>query len=565
MPAEAKEKIDSIVNNSTFYKNKIIWKQKFYYTCDYVASHNFCYEHDVTKDYVNIHQETMAKILGVDNRQIATMLRDCLKAKLFKTDGKMVTAVKAHFGSETKYDREGKSFGYQFLDWNDLIEVEVADNRSFYQNVKRIVKRINEKYDKHLAEYNKILSSITIDESDLDNAFKNISKERKKKKSQKENYRNYYELLNPSKENNKETTKTIPFDGVIVPIKIDQKIRTAYSYQGNSRGGVIVPCRPCKFEVVPFDKSTQRIINRCKRDLFIVNNGFMIATRPKKDSRVYCTITNLNKALRTSIRLDGKKIVGLDIKNCQPLLAAIVIRKYWLEKTGNLPEDVIQYQSDCEAGNFYNYIMDELLVPEELRAEFKIDFFGKVFFSMVLEKSNLLKDIFIRRYPSCWEAICNEKGGLYSKDYNEFAKRLQKIEAGIIFDHVNVELIKRGIKAFNIFDSIYVNNKKDLETAKQLIIEGFNLAGVNPKLKIEYEEHLTENSQNDQLHTQNGLENVVKYISYTDEEKALFSEFGKPDWWQSPEYFNDVYGDGLGIELYEGQFDILRKERKTAA
>jgi len=53
-------------------------------------------------------------------------------------------------------------------------------------------------------------------------------------------------------------------------------------------------------------------------------------------------------------------------------------------------------------------------------------------------------------------------------------------------------LIKKGIKAFNIFDSIYVNNKEDLETAKLLIKEAFNEAGVNPTLKTEYEEHVEE-------------------------------------------------------------------------
>ena len=70
MPKDAKEKIDEIVDRSPSYKNKPVWKQKFYYLADYIAEQNSNLELDGEEKFINIHQETMAKILGVDNRQV---------------------------------------------------------------------------------------------------------------------------------------------------------------------------------------------------------------------------------------------------------------------------------------------------------------------------------------------------------------------------------------------------------------------------------------------------------------------------------------------------------------
>ena len=58
-----------------------------------------------------------------------------------------------------------------------------------------------------------------------------------------------------------------------------------------------------------------------------------------------------------------------------------------------------------------------------------------------------------------------------------------------------MELIRQGIKAFNIFDSIYVNSRYDLEVARDLLISTFKNEGINPTIKVEYEEQLEENER----------------------------------------------------------------------
>ncbi len=504
-PAGAKEKIDIIVDGSTFYKNKPVWKQKFYYLCDYIATQNLNNEHDVNKDYVNVHQETMAGVLGIDNRQMATVLKDSVGKDLLKTDGIWKAAVISRRGNEVVYIEEGKSYGYQFSDWNELTEISIMDNRGMN---KKIINNTWEKSGKDnsvLQEYQDVLSFIKIDESRVNETLSEILSNKQKKKKQKENYRDFIsETELHFEERNNKKYEYIPFDGVIVPEQTSTNSKAACSYLDSLQGGVFVPCQSNELTTSRkrnkaakglYEEPVQTTITRCRKALYIINGGYMIPTRPEKHSRVYCEVTNLNRELRRSIRLDGKKIIGLDIANSQPLIASILIKKYWMDKPGGVPEDVTRYQCDCEAGMFYNYFMTDINLPDELRPQFKEDFFSKVFFSMVIEKNNVLKDLFIGKYPSCWEAICEIKGGLYSDDYNCFAKLLQSVESAIIFDDVNMGLIMAGVKAFNIFDSIYVNNRKDLELAKALMVAAFNKFGVHPTIKTEYEEHLSENEQ----------------------------------------------------------------------
>jgi len=507
LPAGTKEKIDFIVNGSPFYKNKTVWQQKFYYLGDYIATQNINNEHDPDKDHVNIHQETMAAVLGVNNKQIATMLKDAVSEGLFKTDGIWKAAVISRRGKEVIYIEEGKSYGYQFKEWSELAEISITDVRGMNKKIIDNTWEKSGKYISGLREYRDVLSLIKIDETRINETLSEILSNKKKKKNQKEKYREFIsETELHFEERNKIKQQYIPFDGVIVPTEISTNSKAVCSYLDSLQDGVFVPCQQCKFEIATlhkrnrpakelYEEPVQTTIARCRKALYIINNGYMIPARPDKHSRVYCEVTNLNRELRKSVKLNGKKIVGLDIANSQPLIASILIRKYWLDKPGGIPDDVTQYQQDCEAGMFYNYFMADINLPEELRSQFKEDFFSKVFFSMVIEKNNMLKDLFIRKYPSCWEAICEIKGGLYSDDYNYFAKLLQAVEANIIFDDVNMGLIRAGVKAFNIFDSIYVNNRHDLEVAKVLMVEAFNKFGVHPTIKTEYEKHLLDNEQ----------------------------------------------------------------------
>ncbi len=189
--------------------------------------------------------------------------------------------------------------------------------------------------------------------------------------------------------------------------------------------------------------------------LLQINHKNFRITRPDPLSRVHTNLTNLPKKFKYFLRCDEKPLWEIDIRNSQPLIATLLI---WdcLHKQGyaEMPIDFVQYKEDCENGRFYDYFMDKNGIPEEKRGDFKIEFFQKVFFSSVKYfPSNLCKQ-FQQRYPRCYEAICFIKGGLNSGTHNAFAIQLQRTEAQIIFDEVNISLLEAGIPAYNIFDSI---------------------------------------------------------------------------------------------------------------
>lgn len=217
----------------------------------------------------------------------------------------------------------------------------------------------------------------------------------------------------------------------------------------------------------------------------IINKDFRIS-RPHKTSRVYTNITNLAREYRPYLRLNDKPLIGFDIANSQPLIAAIAFRIFSEKEYGFIKDDVREYQKACEEGLFYEYFMKLNGVDtncEDARTKFKKEFFGKVFYTKEIEKENYLKTQFKEKYPTCYEAIFIIKGAkLYSKEYKEFPMLMTAFETLIMFE-TNMELIKMGYDVVNIFDSLYSDKEEAIAIAKDLVIKKFNEFGITPKLK----------------------------------------------------------------------------------
>ena len=116
--------------------------------------------------------------------------------------------------------------------------------------------------------------------------------------------------------------------------------------------------------------------------------GKFKVSRPNPNSRVYTNITNLAREYRPFLRLNGEPLIGFDIANSQPLIAAILFRRYSIKEYGVIKDDVMEYQSICENGKFYEYFMDLNGIDttcEEARTEFKKEFFSKVFYTKEIE------------------------------------------------------------------------------------------------------------------------------------------------------------------------------------
>jgi hypothetical protein len=209
-------------------------------------------------------------------------------------------------------------------------------------------------------------------------------------------------------------------------------------------------------------------------------------SRPIENSRVYTNITNLPRVFRPYLRLNGKPLIGFDIANSQPLLAAIAFTKYSNNEYGFVKEDVAKYLESCEAGIFYEYFMDLNRIDtncEETRVKFKAEFFGKIFYTKEVKKDNYLKTQFKEKYPTCYEAIFQIKGGeYYSKDYKIFPALMTEIETEIMFG-TNMKIIKMGYDMVNIFDSLYSDNEEAIKEAKKMVMDDFAYLGIRPKLK----------------------------------------------------------------------------------
>jgi len=209
-------------------------------------------------------------------------------------------------------------------------------------------------------------------------------------------------------------------------------------------------------------------------------------SRPIPNSRVYTNITNLSREYRKFLRLNDKPLIGFDIANSQPLIAAVAFRRYSESTYDYIKPDILDYQKNCEMGRFYEYFMELNGIDttcEIARTEFKGMFFGKVFYTKEVEKENHLKTQFKEKYPTCYEAILQIKGGLYSSKYKDFPAIMTEIETFIMFN-TNIKLIEAGYDVVNIFDSLYSDSDEAISMAKELVVAAFDeCGGIKPMLK----------------------------------------------------------------------------------
>jgi hypothetical protein len=92
--------------------------------------------------------------------------------------------------------------------------------------------------------------------------------------------------------------------------------------------------------------------------LYLIGNSKLWIKRKDSQSRIYSSITNLNKGFRDHLLLDGQKLIKLDIKSCQP---------YILSK---ISKDI--YMMDlctCKSKDFYSYMGNVLGIENRDKAK----------------------------------------------------------------------------------------------------------------------------------------------------------------------------------------------------
>lgn len=173
-----------------------------------------------------------------------------------------------------------------------------------------------------------------------------------------------------------------------------------------------------------------------EKTIEFVETGDWFFTYDEKTGRVFNNVTNMPKVFRPHLRLAGRKLVELDVANCQPLL---LISLY---EDGD-PERA-EYEKVVLSGNFYEELNKSLLVPfsAEERDSLKKSVYFKVLFNRnQLNESDLglaFKARFPRLYARVWE--------IKKESYRNLALHLQSLEAQIMIHGV----VRGAIEELNL-------------------------------------------------------------------------------------------------------------------
>jgi hypothetical protein len=140
------------------------------------------------------------------------------------------------------------------------------------------------------------------------------------------------------------------------------------------------------------------------------------------EGRFYSSISNLSYTTVEYgfIRLYGKQVVEIDLKNCQPLLLTTL-----------LSNKHKQYKEDVEDGEFYYKVGQEIfphLNRDDVKKQFKVLSYRFIFFNNKALKTGKIYNAMEKIYPGLIEEINEIKCSI------ELAKKLQCIESKIFVE-----------------------------------------------------------------------------------------------------------------------------------
>jgi hypothetical protein len=220
--------------------------------------------------------------------------------------------------------------------------------------------------------------------------------------------------------------------------------------------------------------------------------------------RVHTLLTSLDRELRCCLSVGGRPLVGLDLKNSQPLIVGMVARQFYSSKnaprrlsamafggarhpyayklfrgggSSSSPPDVEAYVRECERGTFY----ESLMTPGEDRGAFKEKFYTEVLFGRNRYHSPLKKK-FELRYPH----VAHMLRVLKKNEYQRSAWVMQHFEASIFIHRICGRILREGplLPLYTIHDSI-LTVPDAVGYVRSVILEEFAKLGVRPRLHKE--------------------------------------------------------------------------------
>ena len=184
-------------------------------------------------------------------------------------------------------------------------------------------------------------------------------------------------------------------------------------------------------------------------------------TRPDPEGRFYTSFNNLPKIVRQFVKIDGKDVCEIDLKNAQPLFLSHMLEHYTFRK-------------DCELGCLWDKLSRKINKPREATKVFCMKY---IFHS---KNNNPVKS------GKTYEAFQELYEGLIQmikdfRDENNIYDILTKRESYFFIDCFS----KHDVKFLPIHDSIVVC-VEDAEKAKNLIENELKKQGVRGTLEKKY-------------------------------------------------------------------------------
>lgn len=238
-----------------------------------------------------------------------------------------------------------------------------------------------------------------------------------------------------------------------------------------------------------------------------------------RQGRVHTNVTRIPREIRKFLRVGGENLVGIDIRNAQPLLIYLYAMKYLdrpgterraekreedggssitmsnsesqklqgienkqLTKTESATSDELQkYLKLCESGQLYEYLQERSgdTVPRE---EFKRLCYAHIFYGSNNIHSPMTR-LFGREFPTVHTVIKQAK----RKDYARLACEMQRIESDLMIHGVCASLMETCPQAplITIHDAIYTTSAY-VTTVQHAITTTFAAVGLSPSMKVEF-------------------------------------------------------------------------------
>lgn len=195
----------------------------------------------------------------------------------------------------------------------------------------------------------------------------------------------------------------------------------------------------------------------------------------KKTGRRFHNLLGVSRNSRKAILIDGQKCTEVDYSACHPWLCYS-----FYEKTDS--EERREYLKSLNYG-FYRYIGEGIgadISSDEKYQDFKISCIAQIFYDSPREQDGLKLRFFQSRFPNLYHVIQAEK----HKSNSDFAYKLQKMEASLMFDGAFFGLYRENIKAVPIHDGVICKKSDALRVKEIMEKEFFGIYQYFPKVGI---------------------------------------------------------------------------------